>query len=156
MKYLLKVIIPLVPFWVFAVLIKFTPFFHYVNAGDTIGEDSVYGLIAYYKVFAPLLMLIAVITQYLMVMPLWNIIRRKPKSTAGIFISMFFISLLLAFGLAYIIWDPVTGYFHFASIGLFMAGVQVFYWTINFLVLYLLDWKVFGKAVSVPITEHSI
>ncbi|MDB4920495.1 hypothetical protein [Mucilaginibacter sp.] len=150
MKRFVKVILPpLIAFWAFAVFIKFTPFFHYVNGASQIGEDSVYGLISYYKVFAPGQILIAVLTQWLIIMPIWDKILAKPKAATLIFISIALVCLIFAFGIAYAIWDKTTGVTHLADICLFMTGVQLFYWIFNFLTLYLLDWKTFKKTISI-------
>jgi hypothetical protein len=151
-KYLVKIILPpLFAFWLFAGFIKFTPFFHYVDT-KSIGDDSVCGLIAYYKVFAPGQILIAELTQYLIVMPLWKKIVAKPKAAITIFSIMFLLCLVFAFGLAYIIWDPATKVGHLVDIGFFMTGVQLFYWISDFLILYLLDWKAFRNQTT-PTTE---
>jgi hypothetical protein len=153
MRYLLKIILPpLVAFWLFAGFIKFSPFFPHVDT-KSIGEDSVIGLIAYYKVFALGQILIAVITQFLIVMPLWDKILAKPKAAITIFSVMFLVCLLFAFVLAYIIWDPITKTSHLLDIGFFMTGVQMFYWIINFLLLYLLDWKAFKTPAPAAETE---
>ena len=155
MKYFIKVILPpLFAFWAFALFIKYTPFFRHVDGWSTIGDDSVYGLIAYYKIFAPVQIVIAVLTQWLIAMPLWNKILAKPKAAIIIFAVMLLVCLLVAFGIAYIIWDPATTISHFKSIGLFMTGVQLFYWVLNFLLLFLLDWKAFRKPVPVAETEE--
>jgi hypothetical protein len=152
-KYLIKIILPpLVAFWLFAGFIKFTPFFPHVDT-KSIGEDSVIGLIAYYKIFAIGQIVIAVLTQFLIVMPLWNKILAKPKSAITIFSIMLFLCAAFAFGLAYIIWDPITKTSHLMDIGLFMTGVQLFYWVINFLLLYLLDFKAFRKTAPAAETE---
>jgi hypothetical protein len=145
MKRLVQVILPpLIAFWAFAVFIKFTPFFHHVNGAAEIGEDSVYGLISYYKIFAPFQILIAVLTQFLVVMPLWDKIVAK-KSVTGTLLGIIFVCLILAFGIAYTIWDKTTGTSHLIDICFFMTGVQLFYWIINFLVLWAIDWKAFRK-----------
>jgi hypothetical protein len=147
MKKIFKIILPpLFAFWLFAVFIKFTPFFHYVNGLSSLGEDSVYGLIAYYKIFGPGQILIAVLTQLLIVMPLWKKIVARPKAAVVIFTILFIVCLVLAFGLAYIIWDPATTRKHLIDTGLFMTCVQLFYWIFDFLALYLLDWKAFRKV----------
>jgi hypothetical protein len=154
MKYLIKIILPpLFSFWLFAAFIKFTPFFHYVDT-KAIGDDSVYGLIAYYKIFALGQILIALLTQYLIVMPLWRKILAKPKAAITIFSLMFLTCLLFAFALAYIMWDPATKIGHLLDIGFFMTGVQLFYWIFNFLLLYLLDWKAFRKAPEPAETDN--
>jgi hypothetical protein len=153
MKYLVKILLPpIVAFWLFAGFIKFTAFFPHVDT-KSIGEDSVIGLIAYYKIFAIGQIVIAVLTQFLIVMPLWNKIVAKPGSAITIFSLMMLVCLLFAFGLAYIIWDPATKLGHLLDIGLFMTGVQLFYWIINFLLLYLLDWKAFRKTAPAAETE---
>ncbi|MCC8423403.1 hypothetical protein [Mucilaginibacter sp. UR6-11] len=149
MKYLLKIILPpLFAFWAFAAFIKFTPFFHHVDGMANLGEDTVYGLIAYYKIFAPVQIIIALLTQFLIVMPLWRKILAKPRSAIVIFTIMFFVCLILAFGLGYVIWDAATPVSRLIAIGFFMTGVQLFYWIFNFLILYLLDWKAFRKTAQ--------
>lgn len=154
LKYFIKIILPpLFAFWAFALFIKFTAFFHYVDT-KSIGEDSVYGLIAYYKIFALGQIAIAELTQFLIVMPLWNKILAKPRAAITIFSIMLLVCLIFAFGLAYIIWDPVTKIGHLLDIGLFMTGVQLFYWILNFLLLYLLDWKAFRKPAPTAETEN--
>lgn len=147
------ILFPLIAFWAFALLIKFTPFFKYVDT-DKMGEDSINGLISYYKVFAPFQILIAILTQWLVVMPLWRKILAKPKSAITIFTVMLLICLLAAFGIAYIIWDPITKQAHLMHIFLFMAGVQLFYWVINFALLYLMDHNNF-KPVAVTEDEET-
>jgi len=155
MKYLIKLILPpLFAFWTFALFIKYTPFFHHVDGLGSLGEDSVYGLIAYYKIFAPVQIAIALLTQFLIAMPLWKKIVAKPKAAITIFSVMLLVCLILAFGLGYVIWDATTPISHLVNIGLFMTGVQLFYWIINFLLLYLLDWKAFRKTAPTAETDN--
>jgi hypothetical protein len=154
MKYLVKIILPpLFAFWAFALFVKFTPDFHRIHGFENLGDYSVPGLIAYYKLFAPGQILIALLTQWLIAMPLWEKILAKPKAAILIFSLMLLVCTVCAFGLAYIIWDPATSAGYLIQIGLFMTGVQVFYWVINFLVLYLLDFKSFKKAAPEAETE---
>jgi hypothetical protein len=155
MKYLVKLILPpLFAFWAFALLIKYSPVFHHVNAAENMGEDSVYGMISYYKIFAPVQIVIALLTQLLIAMPLWKKIVGRPMSAITIFSLLVLICTIFAFGIAYIIWDPDTSSSHFIDIGLFMAGVQLFYWVVNFLIMYLLDWKAFKKIAPAEETEN--
>ena len=147
MKRFIKVIFPpLIVFWAFAIFLKFTPFFHHVNGSDEMGSDSVYGLISFYKVFAPGQILIAVLTQWLIIMPLWDRIITKPISAIIILPLIALVCLGFAFGIAYVIWDTTTSIKHLEKICLFMTGVQLFYWIANFLLLCLIDWKAFRKA----------
>jgi hypothetical protein len=155
MRYLLKIILPpLFAFFAFALFVKYTPSFHQVNGLEDLGEYTTQGLIAYYKIFAPGQILIAVLTQWLIVMPLWKKILANHKAAIPVFLTILLICLIAAFGLAYIIWDPATTKTRFVKIGLFMTGVQVFYWVLNFLLLCLLDWKAFKTPV--PATETEI
>jgi hypothetical protein len=142
------ILVPLVAFWAFAIIIKFTPFFQSVDT-DSLGEDSIYGLVSYYKVFGPVQIVIAILTQWLIVMPLWKKIVAKPKAAITIFVVMLLVCMLAAFGIAYIIWDPLTKYAHLVHIWLFMTGVQVFYWLINFLLLRLISWNEFKKTPAI-------
>lgn len=152
-KYLIKVILPpLFAFWSFAIFIKFIPDFHAVNGLGDLGEYTAEGLIAYYKIFAPGQIAIALLTQWLIMMPLWKKILSNHKAATPIFLAMILVCVIAAYGLAYIIWDPATPLSNFIKIGLFMTGVQVFYWTLNFLLLYLLDYKAF-KTNAQPDTE---
>lgn len=146
-KYFLKIILPpLFAFFSFALFVKYTPTFHAVNGLDDLGEYTAQGLIAYYKIFAPGQIVIALLTQWLIVMPLWKKILANHKAAIPIFIAILLVCIIAAFGLAYIIWDPTTLRNRFFKIGLFMTGVQVFYWVLNFLLLYLLDYKAFKIA----------
>ncbi len=147
MKYLIKLILPpLFAFWCFALFIKFSHFFHHVDGVGSLGEDSVYGLIAYYKVFAPVQIVIALLTQFLIVMPLWRKILVKPKTAITIFLVIFFVCILFATGLAYIIWDPKTPLSRLIDNALFMTSVQMFYWVVDFMLLGIIDFKSFKKT----------
>ncbi|WP_214071130.1 hypothetical protein [Mucilaginibacter sp. dw_454] len=154
-KYLVKIILPpLFAFWSFAVLIKFSPYFHHVDTGS-LGEDSIDGLISYYKIFAPGQIAIALLTQILIGVPLWRKIVASRAAAISIFSVLVIVCAIFAFGLARIIWDPATGKRQLIDIGCFMTAVQLYYWTVDFLILYLLDWKLISdrKAESKSKTE---
>ncbi|HWZ35928.1 MAG TPA: hypothetical protein VNW51_07185 [Mucilaginibacter sp.] len=145
-KYLVKVILPpLFAFWSFALLVKYSPSFHTVGISK-LGDDSVYGLISYYKIFAPAQIVIALLTQILIAIPLWRKIVAGRTAAISIFSVLVVICAIFAFGIAYIIWDPTTGKNRLYSIGVFMTAVQLYYWTVDFLLLYLLDWKLISAS----------
>ena len=150
MKKLLKVILPpLVAFLIFAALVKYGPLAKHIGGLAQIGNETLFGLMSYFKIFGPLLFLTALLTQLLIVMPLW---RNVLNNHTRLFITLFGICLftvLLSAAISYIIWDEATGTSHLVTIFLFMGGVQAFYWIINFVVLYLLDWKAFKAVVAV-------
>lgn len=149
MRFIRVILPPLVAFGVFAFIIKYNPL-HYSLAGfSSIGDGSAYGLITYYKIFAPFQFLIALLTQYLFILPLWDRVLATHKAAVGVFTGIALICLVLAIAISYIIWDPQTGIKHLIHITLFMVGVQVFYWLINFLVMFIMDWKTFRKNFTV-------
>jgi hypothetical protein len=152
MRFLKVIVPPLVAFFVFAVVIKYNPLHHSFEGLSDIGDGSAAGLIAYYKIFAPFQFVIAVLTQYLIILPLWDKILVRHKAAIGIFIGITIVCLIAAGGIAYMIWDRAVGTEHLIHIGLFMTGVQLFYWLVNFLVLLLLDLKAFRKANTVEET----
>jgi predicted permease len=125
----------------FAAIIKYNPLHHNFEGLSDIGEGSASGLISYYKIFAPLQFIIAVLTQYLIIMPLWDRILRKHKSAFTVFTCVILVCAIAAAGLSYVIWDRTMGAEHLKHITLFMTGVQVLYWAINFLMLAILDWR---------------
>jgi len=137
-----------VAFGVFAVLIKYNPLHHSFEGLADIGDGTSYGLITYYKIFAPFQLVIALLTQYLFVMPLWDRILKTPKAAIGVFTGIALICLVLALSIAFMIWDAQTGTAHFLHISKFMTAVQLFYWLINFAVLFLLDIKTFFWPVK--------
>jgi len=123
---------------------------------SSLGDDSVYGLISYYKIFAPVQIAIAVLTQLLIAIPLWRKIMASRAAAISIFSVLVLVCIIFAFAIAYAIWDPTTGRARLFDIGLFMGAVQLYYWTIDFLLLYLLDWKPIktsGKVKSDNETE---
>ena len=141
MRFLKVIIPPLLAFVIFALLMKYDPSKYSLEGLSDIGDGSASGLITYYKIFAPFQFIIAVLTQYLIIMPLWDRILRKHRSALAIFICMILVCLAAASGLSYVIWDRAAGTQHLMHIIEFMTGVQVLYWAINFLMLAILDWR---------------
>jgi hypothetical protein len=106
------------------------------------GEGTITAFMAYYRYFLPLLFTVAVLTQLLMVVPIWD--RVFLKSGTGKFVSLLILCLiciLFAAGISYAIWDKQSGVNHVIQVGLFMTAVQLVYWTVNLFVLYLLTKK---------------
>lgn len=146
MRFIKFILPPLVAFGVFAAMIKYNPLHYSLADFSNIGDGSAYGLITYYKVFAPFQFIIALLTQYLITLPFWDRILAHPRSAIGVFIGIVLICFVLALAISYMIWDPQTGSRHLEHITLFMTGVQLFYWLINFAVLFLLDIRKFFKT----------
>ncbi len=140
MKKLLKIVLPpLAGFIIFAGLVKFGPLAKHIGGLPDIGNETLYGLMDYFKIFTPLLFLTALLTQLLIIIPLWRKILSRAHRLMNILIFVCVVTTVLSALISYIIWDNATGTGHLISIFLFMAGVQAFYWMINFGVLYWLD-----------------
>ncbi|WP_426671723.1 hypothetical protein ACPPVU_10845 [Mucilaginibacter sp. McL0603] len=142
MRKLLKVILPpLIGFAVYFIAIRYSSVYFTLRI-DEMGEGTITAFMAYYRYFLPLLFTVAVLTQLLIVVPIWD--RVFLKSTTGKFISsliLCLICILFAAGISYTIWDKQSGVDHVIKVGLFMTAVQLVYWAVNLFVLYLLTKK---------------
>jgi hypothetical protein len=142
MRSLLKVILPpLVGFAAYFIAIRYSSVYFTLRI-DEMGEGTITAFMAYYRYFLPLLFTVAVLTQLLIVVPIWD--RVFLKSASGKFISsmiLWLICVLFAAGISYTIWDKQSGINHVVKVGLFMTAVQLVYWAVNLFVLYLLTKK---------------
>jgi hypothetical protein len=142
MRSLLKVILPpMVGFAAYFIAIRYSSVYFSLRI-DEMGEGTIMAFMAYYRYFMPLLFTVAVLTQFLIVDPIWD--RVFLKSNAGKFISLLILCLICMFfavGISYTIWDKQSGVDHVIKVGLFMTAVQLVYWAVNLFVLYLLTKK---------------
>jgi hypothetical protein len=147
MHKLLKVILPpLVAFAVFLVVVKLNMADHALGLSN-ISDGNIYSLMAYFKLFAALPLVVALLTQLLIIVPLWNGLLLKPFVAFVLaFIIIALICVVFASGLSYIIWDQSQGKGPFIKFIVYFTFVQVAYWAIIFLILYLLDIKAIYKA----------
>ena len=139
MKKLLKIILPpIAGFAVFFGLMKLNAAWHVFNTAAVNG-GLIDSLVVGYRYLFPLLFTVAVLTQALIIVPLWNGVVDKPRrNKINAFVISVFVCLLFAAGIGYTIWDTATGTIHlFKAIG-FMLMVQLFYWAINLSVLKLI------------------
>src|ERR1700742_1739999 len=142
MRSLLKVILPpLVGFAAYFIAIRYSSVYFTLRI-DEMGEGTITAFMAYYRYFMPLLFTVAVLTQFLIVTPIWD--RVFLRSITGKYISLFILCLicvLFAAGISYSIWDKQSGIDHVIKVGLFMTAVQLVYWAVNLFILYLLTKK---------------
>ncbi len=140
MRKLLKVLLPpFVGFAVYFIAIRYSSVYFTLRI-DEMGEGTITAFMAYYRYFLPLLFTVAVLTQFLIVVPVWD--RVFLKSNAGKIISLFVlcsICLLLAACISYCIWETQSGIWHLVKVIIFMTAVQLIYWFVNLFVLYLLN-----------------
>jgi len=140
MKKLLKILLPpFAGFSLYFIGVRYNPEYFDLNIGD-IGAGGLAGFMAYYKFTLPLLFTIAVLTQLLVVIPVWRgVINRSAVRRWVAFISLILICVLFAGGISYLIWDESTGKHHLIVVFLFMLAVQLVYWFIDLFVLFLLE-----------------
>ena len=140
MRKFLRVILPsFIPFVVFWAIAKYSGQFS-LGVPDDNSREMFLGLIAYYKYLAPLLFIAALLTQYLIIIPLWNKVITKTwgvKITS--FILLFLVCLSAAVGLSYLIWDEQDGISWWINTCQIMTGIQMAYWFINLLILTLVS-----------------
>jgi hypothetical protein len=144
MKKLLKVVLPpFIGFGLYFICVRYSSVYFDLNIGQ-IGTGTLNGFMAFYKYSLPLLFVVALLTQLLIINPIWNAAIKKSKAGKMWTVSLiFFVCLLLAGAISYVIWDHSTGTQHLILSFLFMAGVQIFYWLIDFGVLSILDRDIF-------------
>jgi hypothetical protein len=142
MRKLLKVLLPpLIGFAAYFIAIRYSSVYFTLRI-DEMGEGTITAFMAYYRYFMPLLFTVAVLTQLLIVVPVWD--RVFLRSNLGKFISLLvlcFICVLFAAGISYAIWDSRSGRRHVIKVCLFMTAVQLVYWGVNLFVVYLLTKK---------------
>ena len=142
MRKLLKVVLPpLIGFAAYFVAIRYSSVYFTLRI-DEMGEGTITAFMAYYRYFMPLLFTVAVLTQLLIVVPIWD--RVFLRSKAGKFVSLlilYLICLLFAAGISYAIWDKQSRIEHVVKVCLFMTAVQMVYWAVNLFILYLLTKK---------------
>ncbi|MBV8388518.1 MAG: hypothetical protein JO080_01825 [Mucilaginibacter sp.] len=142
MRSLLKVLLPpFIGFGAYFLAVRYSSVYFTLRI-DKLGEGTIESFMAYFKLFMPLLFVVAVLTQHLIVVPIWD--RVFLRSNRGKFISsliLCFICLLFAGFISYCIWDRRSGVGHVIKVCAFMTAVQLVYWTVNLFVLYFLDNK---------------
>jgi len=140
MKKLLKILLPpFVGFAFYFIGIRYSAHYFDLNIG-LIGSGNLTGFMAYYKLALPLLFTVGVLTQALIVVPVWNRVLRKQASARFWAIFWFvFVCFTMAAALSYPIWDKATGTHHLLMVFVFMSAVQVGYWVINLVTLIIIE-----------------
>lgn len=141
-KLLMVILPPLIGIAGYFIAVRYSGVYFQLST-DEMGEGTVQSFMAYYRYFLPLLFVVAVLTQAVIVLPIWNKARNYQKFSSKLLdlVSLVYICLILAGGIGYVISDPKHNFHHFVSVALFMTAVQVGYWLIDLLILYLLSPK---------------
>ncbi len=153
MKTLLKLLLPtLIPYIIFA---RYTALDEaHKDITTQLTEISLTSLMYYFRYTSPYLYIILFLTQYVVVLPIWD--RLNSRLLRAAFITLLWVlsaSLLMAVGVSYAIWDRTLGTDSlYRSIGA-LFGVQGMYWLINLLLLFIIDFFIARKAKKEKIEE---
>jgi formate/nitrite transporter FocA (FNT family) len=140
MKKLLKVILPpFIGFFIFFAGVRYSTVYFTLKI-DEMGLGNLKSFMAFYRYTLPLLFLVAVLTQLLIIVPIWrSLVEKTAADKVNLIIDLFFICFVFALGISYAIWDPQRGIHNLVKLVGFMSAVQLVYWSINLLILYLLE-----------------
>ena len=149
MRKLLKVLLPvLIDFGIFWAVVEYNTPKHPMKLIE-IGDGNLYSLMAYFHLFWPLLLAVGILTQYLIVVPLWDnqaVKSFKARLIIGICIAV--VCIAFAGSISYIIWDQAQGTAPFYSFWWYLSEIQLFYWVFTFIILFLIDRRKFVKTVT--------
>ena len=145
---------PFAGFVVFAVIVLLQSLVFPIHLSD-MGKGSLHAFMACFYYCWPLYFITALLTQYVIVLPIWEAAHSwsmvgKDAAITGTAL----ICALFAIGIAYIIWDKQTGWLHLADMAVLMLLIQLAYWVINFFMLGLIvGGKIKLKPKAKPDTE---
>jgi len=129
----------LIGFFIFFTAIRYSSLYFTLRM-DEMGGGEIRSFMAYYRYMLPLLFVIALLTQVLVIVPVWNNTWvNHVTSKVNAFVDLVFICLVFALGVSYVIWDPTTPFLNFIKLAGFMCAVQVVYWIINITTLYIIE-----------------
>ena len=140
MKYLSKLLFILLPTFIPLLLFSFIAK-HYTE-GDSGRQsqviDVVYNLISFYRSAMPVLLVVAILVQYLIILPIWNSHRPWIIKIVWVFI-LIAVCLGLSVLLSYIIWDTNDGTSWLFKVTIAVTAMQLAYWLLNFTFVYVLS-----------------
>jgi hypothetical protein len=116
-------------------------------------EFALYDLKVLFATTMPLFYLVAVIIQGLIVIPVWDALK-KSQHMALFFFGIFFIVIISSLGLNYILWERSTGVVNLLRSSLTLIIIQSIYWIFNFFTLYVTGKFNYRKISPVtPVTK---
>jgi hypothetical protein len=145
---------PFAGFVVFAVIVLLQSLVFPIHLGD-MGQGSLHAFMACFYYCWPLYFITALLTQYVIVLPIWKAAQSWPMVGKDAVVTATALTCtLFAGGIAYIIWDRQTGWLHLADMAILMLLIQLAYWIINFFMLGLIvGGKIKLKSKPKPATE---
>ncbi|GAA3983936.1 hypothetical protein [Mucilaginibacter dorajii] len=141
MKTFLPVIIAFMGFALFVIVSDFT---RAMQIGD-MGEGNIHAFMACFYYCWPLYFVVAILTQWIIIKPVWNaIVLHSALGALTTFIIVAVVCALAAGGVAYFIWDENAGYDNLTWLATIMLFIQLAYWGVNFFIMFLVT----GKTVT--------
>lgn len=139
MKTLLKLILPtFIPYIIFARYTTLDDAHRHIT--EQLTEISLNSLMYYFWQLGWLIYPILFLTQYVVVLPIWDNLSSKPiRATLFTLLWVSLASLLLAVGVSYIIWDKTLGTESLYDSIKTLFSVQAVYWLVNILILFIID-----------------
>jgi len=137
MKYLQKLLFILLPTCLPLLLFSYIAK-HYTgssNGKQSEVIDVVYTLISFYRSAMPILLVVAILVQYLIILPVWHSKRPWAIKIMWVFI-LIAVCLGLSVLLSYIIWDINDGVTWLFKVTTAVTGMQLAYWLLNFILLF--------------------
>ncbi len=140
MRTLLKLLLPtLIPYFIFA---RYTALDEsHKQITEQLTEISLTSLMYYFRYSSPYLYIILFLTQYVIILPIWNSVNGAPLRAAVFTLLWVLIaSIVLAAGVSYVIWDRTLGVDSLYDSIKALFGVQAVYWVVNILILFIIDF----------------
>ncbi|MBS1530758.1 MAG: hypothetical protein JSU01_10645 [Bacteroidetes bacterium] len=152
MKKLLKVVIPpFIGFSLYFIAVRYSPYYFELKP-DEMGSGNLQSFMSYYRYCVPLLSVVGLLTQLLIAVPVWDSVSKKGASAKWVAaLIVCFICFVLAALIAYAMWDMISRK-HLLKLCLFMTGVQIVYWIVNILLLYIIDNLLYKTPKAEPTT----
>ncbi|GAA4311693.1 hypothetical protein GCM10023149_06790 [Mucilaginibacter gynuensis] len=101
------------------------------------GEGNLHSFMACFYYFGPLFFVVALLTQWLIVVPLFNGFDTVTAKLLGI-TDLLTACLFAAATFAYAIWDSIDGLDSYISLFSKLTMIQLTYWAMNLSVMFLL------------------
>lgn len=139
MKTLLKLLLPtLIPFVIFARYTALDEAHKHISGQLT--EISLNSLMYYFRYSAPVLCVILLLTQYVIIIPIWNSLNAKLwKAVVFTLIWVLLATALLSAGVSYVVWDQSLGSSTLNSSIKTLFAIQALYWLVNIIILLIID-----------------
>jgi hypothetical protein len=150
MKKLLKVLIPpFIGFSLYFIAVRYSPYYFTLKP-DEMGDGKLQSFMSYYRYCVPLLFVVGLLTQLLIFVPVWDkVVTRSVSAKWLSFLTLCFICLVLAGAIAYAMWDTYSVK-HLIKLSIFMTGVQITYWVMNIVLMYMIDLWLYKPAKIAP------